>query len=88
MTSRTDRKVMRTRNSIIAFVSLVAITVIGYGTLYTTGITEGEFAANDHYRVVDNPPRRRAGEPILVQEFFSYGCIHCRNFDPLLDSNR
>jgi thiol:disulfide interchange protein DsbA len=85
MTSRTDRKVMRTRNTIIAFVALIAFLVIGYGTVYTTGIAEGEYRAGDHYRVVDDPPRRRAGEPILVQEFFSYGCVHCRNFDPLVD---
>lgn len=85
MTSRTDRKVVRTRNTIIAFVALVAFLVIGYGTVYTTGLTEGEYLAGEHYRVIDDPPRRRAGEPILVQEFFSYGCVHCRNFDPLLD---
>jgi thiol:disulfide interchange protein DsbA len=88
MTSRTARKVKRTRNVIIAFVALVAIVVIGYGTIYTTGITEGEYLAGEHYRVVEDPPRRRAGQPILVQEFFSYGCIHCRNFDPLLDDWR
>lgn len=88
MTSRTDRKVVRTRNTIIAFVALVAFLVIGYGTVYTTGVTQGEYLAGEHYRVIDDPPRRRAGEPILVQEFFSYGCVHCRNFDPLLDDWR
>lgn len=85
MTSRTERKVVRTRNTIIAFVALIALLVLGYGMIYTTGITEGDYLAGEHYRVIDNPPRRRAGEPILVREFFSYGCIHCRNFDPLLE---
>jgi len=85
MTSRTERKVVRTRNTIIAFVAVIAILVVGYGTVYISGVTEGKFAAGEHYRVVDQPLRRRAGEPILVQEFFSYGCIHCRNFDPLVE---
>ena len=85
MTSRTDRKVLRTRNTIFASAVIVAILVIGYGTMYTTRVAEGEFVAGEHYRIIDDPPRRRAGEPILVQEIFSYGCIHCRNFDPLLD---
>jgi thiol:disulfide interchange protein DsbA len=88
MTSRTDKKVVRARNAIIAFAALVAILLIGYGAIYSTGITEGEFLAGEHYRVIEDPPRRRTGEPIMVQEFFSYGCIHCRNFDPLLDDWR
>lgn len=85
MTSRADRKVARARNTILAFVALIVIVVIGYGTVYTTGIAEGEYLAGEQYRVIDDPPRRRAGEPILVQEFFSYACVHCRDFDPLLN---
>ncbi|MFP6836205.1 MAG: thiol:disulfide interchange protein DsbA/DsbL [Pseudomonadales bacterium] len=83
MTSRADRKVTRARNTIIAFVTLIAIMVIGYGTVYTSGVGSGDLV--DHYRIVEDPPRRRAGEPILVQEFFSYACVHCRNFDPLVE---
>jgi thiol:disulfide interchange protein DsbA len=85
MTSRTDLNVKRTRNTIVGFVALVAILVIGYGTIYTTGVGEGEYVSGEHYRVIEDPPRRRKGEPILVREFFSYGCVHCRNFDPLLE---
>ena len=84
MTSRTDRQVLRTRNTILAFVVVVAILVIGYGTLYSTGGPAGEITAGEHYTLLDNPPRRRAGEPIVVREYFSYACVHCRNFEPLV----
>lgn len=85
MTSQKDRQVIRTRNTILAFVVMVAILVIGYGTIYTTGVAEGEAVAGDDYRVIEDAPQRRPGEAIEVSEFFSYGCVHCRNFDPLLE---
>ena len=86
MKAKIDTKVARTRTAILAFVVVVAILIIGYGTLYSTGITEGQYVEGDHYRLVENPVRRRPGEAIKVIEFFSYGCIHCKNFDPLLEN--
>lgn len=88
MTSKTDRQVIRTRNTILAFVVMVAILVIGYGTLYTTGVTEDDMVEGDDYRVIEDAPPRRPGEPLRVQEFFSYGCVHCRNFDPMIEEWR
>lgn len=72
------------RNVIIAGVAIVVALVVGYGLLYTSGVTQGEFVEGEHYQVLPDTPRRRPGAPIVVQEFFSYGCIHCRNFDPLI----
>lgn len=84
MTSRTDRKVLRTRNAILGFVVLVAILVIGFGTFYSTGVSTGAITEGEHYTVLDDPPRKRPGEDILVHEYFSYACVHCRNFEPLV----
>ena len=86
MTSRTDRQVLRTRNTILGFVVLVAILVIGFGTFYSTGMATGEIVAGEHYTIVDSPPRQRPGEPIVVHEYFSYACVHCRNFEPLVSN--
>jgi len=72
------------RNLIIGGVVVVAVLVIGYGLLYSSGVTQGEFVEGEHYQVLEDAERRRPGAPILVQEFFSYGCVHCRNFDPLI----
>ena len=43
-----DRKVARVRNAIIAFVALVVVLGVGYGMVYTTGVTEGEYRAGSH----------------------------------------
>jgi protein dithiol oxidoreductase (disulfide-forming) len=85
-TKQQDRKVARVRNAIIAFVAAVAVLVIGYGMIYSTGLTEGDYRAGTHYEVIDDARGRRPGQPILVREFFSYGCVHCRNFDPLVEA--
>jgi thiol:disulfide interchange protein DsbA len=85
MTTRKERQVIRTRNYIIAAVVAIVVIVLGYGTLYSTGIGEGEYQAGTHYELIENAKGRRPGEPIQVREFFSYGCIHCRNFDPMIE---
>jgi protein dithiol oxidoreductase (disulfide-forming) len=83
---RSDRQVARVRNTIIALVGAVVVVVIGYGILYSTGAGEGEYRAGTHYELIDGAPPRRPGEPVRVKEFFSYGCVHCRNFDPLIEA--
>lgn len=86
MASRKDRQVIRLRNTIIGVVVAVVVLVLGYGTLYSTGVAEGEYAAGTHYEIIEDARGRRPGAPIVVQEFFSYGCIHCRNFDPMIEA--
>lgn len=79
------KNVVLVRNLIIGGVAVVVALVIGYGLLYSSGATQGEFVEGVHYQVLEDAPSRRPGAPVLVQEFFSYGCIHCRNFDPLIE---
>ena len=73
------------RNTIIGFITVVAIAILGFGTYVSTDFADGEIVANEDYRVLDNPRPRRPGDPIEVVEFFSYGCVHCKNFEPLVD---
>jgi thiol:disulfide interchange protein DsbA len=78
-----EAQVKRVRALIIGGVAVVIVLVLGYGLLYTSGVTQGEFVEGEHYQVLDTPiERRRPGAPIQVREFFSYACIHCKNFDP------
>ncbi len=80
-----ERRIGRIRNGIVGFVAILVAVVGGYGIIYSGGGTgSGEFVEGQHYRLIDDPPRRRPGNPIVVTEFFSYGCIHCRNFEPLV----
>ena len=81
-----ERNIKQVRYGLLGFAVAVAVVVLGYGLIYSTGATfSGEFVAGEHYRLIDDPPRRRPGAPIVVTEFFSYGCVHCRDFDPLVN---
>ena len=84
MAKKKDTKVLIARNSIIGFISLVVILILGFGTYVSTGLSQGEITTSD-YREVAQPKARRAGEPVEVVEFFSYTCIHCKNFDPEIE---
>ncbi len=84
--AKADKKVIRARNTIFAFITLLVVLIIGFGTYVSTGVgTSGEIVSGEDYRVVDNPRPTRPGDPISVVEFFSYGCIHCKTFEPVLD---
>lgn len=80
-----SRNVTIIRGVIIGGVAILAAVVIGYGLLYSSGATQGEFVAGEHYEVLETTERRRPGANVQVVEFFSYGCIHCKNFDPLIE---
>jgi len=81
-----DSKVTMLRNGILGVVALIAIAILGYGTYISTGLDEGEIAEGKDYRLVDNPRPTRPGAPIEVVEFFSYACVHCKTFDPVIES--
>lgn len=85
MSKKKSSNVALIRGLIIGGVALIATIVIGYGLIYSTGATQGEFVAGEHYTLIDNPERRRPGANVEVVEFFSYACIHCKNFDPLIN---
>lgn len=81
-----ERNINRVRNGIIGFAVAIVAVVAGYGLIYTGGGTvSGEIVEGEHYRLIGDPVRRRPGDAIVVTEFFSYGCVHCRNFEPLVN---
>jgi len=86
--SKSDRRVNRVRNSIFGTVLVLALVVVGIGLYSTFSTPTGGFVAGEHYQVIEDAPARRPGAPIMVQEFFSYGCVHCRNFDPMIEEWR
>ena len=82
---KSKQKVLIARNTIIMFITIVVIMVLSFGTYVSTGGGHpSEIVANTDYRVLENPRPRRAGEPIQIIEYFSYACIHCKNFDPVI----
>lgn len=66
------------------FLGGLGVVVVGIAIYFTTIVVSetasGEFVEGEHYTVLEQP-RRIRGSRIEVMEFFSYGCIHCYNFD-------
>ena len=84
MSKKKSNNVPLVRGLIIGAVAVLGLLVIGYGLLYSTGATQGEFVAGEHYEVIETAERRRPGANVEVVEFFSYACVHCKNFDPMI----
>ena len=86
MARKKDNQVRVVRNAIIGFISTVAILIVGFGIYLSTGLSDTEIGDEIDYREVERPRPRRDGEPIKVVEFFSYTCIHCKTFDPIVEA--
>jgi thiol:disulfide interchange protein DsbA len=83
--AKRSNKALQMQKLLFSFVGIVALAVVGYAL--TTILAEapgGEFIEGTHYKLIDEPRRIRGDTP-EVMEFFSYTCIHCFNFDPLLN---
>lgn len=84
-----EKRVNRIRNGILIALAVIVGGVVSYGLLYSTGTTDklvgDAVEEGTHYTLIADVPPRRPGTPVEVTEYFSYGCIHCKNFDPLVD---
>lgn len=58
---------------------LLAASFFGVGSAAAQGLVEGQ-----NYLRLKNPQVVESGKNIEVLYFFSYGCPHCRDFDPEL----
>ena len=84
--TKPDKRLLTVRRGIVAFVVLIVVIVSGYGLVRSSAIdAPGEFVEGTQYQVIDGASPVPASGPIQVTEFFSYGCIHCRNFDPFVN---
>ena len=64
--------------------ALILVSIVSYLAIKTfEDAPLGEFVEGEHYQLIENPRRIRANK-IEIMEFFSYGCIHCFNFVPIL----
>ena len=87
--ARQAERLRRIRVGVAAAIGVVAVVLGLVGLLYGTGAdVGGELAEGEHYRVIPGAEAEDARRALEVVEYFSYACVHCRNFDPLIEDWR
>ena len=82
--SRKQSRVLVQQKMAAALLSVVVLAAAAYLFWMTVDDTpQGEFIEGEHYLLIEEPRRIRS-DKIEVMEFFSYACVHCYNFDPIL----
>lgn len=76
-------RVAATRSIFLSLLGTVGAALIGLGIYFSSGGGHSETPQlGTDFELIENADRPRSKGPIEVAEFFSYGCIHCKNFDP------
>ncbi|HSG87895.1 MAG TPA: thiol:disulfide interchange protein DsbA/DsbL [Pseudomonadales bacterium] len=78
-----SKRIRRLRILIGGGLAAAAVVIASIG-LYFTLQPVGEIAPGTHYDRLPGADRPRLGD-VVVTEYFSYGCVHCRNFDPQIE---
>jgi thiol:disulfide interchange protein DsbA len=85
----TPARILRLRRAIAAGVVVLVLAVVGLGIWYTTdSAPPGAYVEGIHYEIIDDTSAPDPRKPIVVREYFSYYCVHCRNFDPQVEEWR
>ena len=74
-------KVDRLRQIIVGGIIAIVVIVLGYSGLYVFNLVPSFGGEPDPYIVLN---RDLQTQPVVVEEFFTFSCEHCRNFDPLI----
>ena len=74
-------KVDRLRQIIVGGIIAIVVIVLGYSGLYVFNLVPSFGGKPDPYIVLDRDVQT---DPIVVEEFFTFSCEHCRSFDPLI----
>jgi len=78
-------KVRRLRRRIIGGIGALLLVVGGIGVWNIFSGVPAALDEGQHYDLLPGAERPRSG-PIVVTEYFSYACVHCRRFDPQIES--
>lgn len=66
---------------------LILVAVASACALISSTLLGAQYEEGIHYQVLDpQAPLSTSGEGIEVSEYFSYGCGHCFQFDPVLNA--
>ena len=86
MAKKRENKVARARQAIGGFVALIAIGFVVMSFYFGTDLNNlGPAVEGEDYTLLDTPFTNQKRDTIEVIEYFSYRCIHCKNFEPFLE---
>ena len=86
MAKKRENKVARARQAIGGFVALIAIGFVVMSFYFGTDLNNlGPAVEGEDYTLLDTPLTNQKRDTIEVIEYFSYRCIHCKNFEPFLE---
>ena len=86
MAKNRESKVTRARQTIIGFLGLIAMGFLGLSLYYGTDLSRiGPALEGEDYTLLDDPIRARTRDAREIIEYFSYRCIHCKNFESILE---
>ena len=82
--AKKESKFLRQQKRAVGGLAVVVLAIVAYLSWLTASDANlDEIVEGEHYQLIENP-RRIRGDKIEVMEFFSYACVHCYNFDPLI----
>ena len=81
-----SQTVQRTRNVILGFLGLLVAGFV-LGTFYFgSGLSQNSIPqAGSYFEVIEGVNIDTPARTLSVEEYFSYACIHCKNFDQKLE---
>ena len=86
MAKKRENKVARARQAIGGFLALIAIGFLVMSFYLGTDLNNlGPAVEGEDYTLLDTPLTNQQRDSIEVIEYFSYRCIHCKNFEPFLE---
>ena len=76
------------QRTVLTTILFTALTAIGLASVPAQAADAGRFQEGTHYERLPIPVDTREPGKVEVVEVFSYGCIHCKNFQPVVDAWR
>ena len=86
MAKKRQNKVTRARQAIGGFLALIGVGFLVMSFYLGTDLNNlGPAVEGEDYTLLDTPLTNQQRDSIEVIEYFSYRCIHCKNFEPFLE---
>ena len=80
--TRADKKLNRARNGILGFIAIAGLALVGTGIFFSLGGGQNSVPIEgEDFELVSGANTTTNPDQIEVIEFFSYGCVYCRNFE-------